>query len=56
MNVSYILNIDLQCSFIMIKVLGKLVALVVKCEDGLKEGQHLKEETDLTCSFKTVGR
>lgn len=40
----------------MIKVLGKLVALVVKCEDGLKEGQHLKEETDLTCSFKTVGR
>lgn len=41
-NISYILNIDLQCSFIMVKVLGELEALVIKGEDRLKEGQHLK--------------
>lgn len=42
MNISYILNIYLQCSFIMVKVLGELEALVIKGEDCLKEGQHLK--------------
>lgn len=27
----------------MVKVLGELEALVIKCEDCLKEGQHLKD-------------
>lgn len=43
MTVSYILNIDLQRSFIMVKVLGELEPLVIKGEDCLKEGQHLKQ-------------
>lgn len=43
-NISYILNIDLQCSFIMVKVLGELKALVIKGEDCLKKGQHLKKD------------
>ncbi len=42
MNIPYILNVNLQCSFIMVKVLGELEALVIKGEDGLKECQHLK--------------
>ncbi len=40
--ISYILNIDLQCFFIMVEVLGELKSLVIKGEDRLKEGQHLK--------------
>lgn len=46
MNLSYILNIDLQCFFIVVKVLGELKALVIKGEDRLKEGQHLKKDQD----------
>lgn len=42
MFLSHILNIDLQISFIMVKVLGELKALVIKGEDCLKEGQHLQ--------------
>lgn len=42
-TISYILNIYLQGSFIMFKVLGKLKTLVIKGEDCLKEGQHLKK-------------
>ncbi len=41
-RISYILNIDLQCFFIMVEVLGELKSLVIKGEDRLKEGQHLK--------------
>lgn len=36
----------------MVKVLGELKALVIKGEDCLKEGQHLKrsqEKTDTIC-------
>lgn len=44
MYITYILNIDLQFFFIMVKVLGKLIALVIKGEDCLKEGQHLNRE------------
>lgn len=36
------MNINLQLSFIMVKVLGELKALVIKGEDCLKEGQHLQ--------------
>lgn len=46
MNISYILNINLQRSFIMIKIIGKLIALMVKGEYSLKEGQHLQEDRD----------
>lgn len=42
-TISYILNIYLQGSFIMFKVLGKLKTLVIKGEDCLKKGQHLKK-------------
>lgn len=41
-SIIYILNINLQLSFIMVKVLGELKALVIKGEDCLKEGQHLQ--------------
>lgn len=40
---AYVLNIDLQRSFVMVKVLGKLIALVIEGKDGLEEGQHLQE-------------
>lgn len=40
-DMTHILYIDLQGSFVMIKVLGQLIALVIECEDGLKKSQHL---------------
>lgn len=40
---SYILNVDLQRSFVMVKVLGKLIALVIEGKDCLEKGQHLQE-------------
>lgn len=45
MNTSYILNIDLQVFFIMVKVLGEFESLVIEGEHSLEKGQHLKKIT-----------
>lgn len=38
---TYILNIDLKGFFVMVKIFGQLISLMIKSKYSLKESQHL---------------
>lgn len=41
--ITYVLNIDLKGLFIMVKVFGQLISLMIESKYSLKECQHLYE-------------
>lgn len=38
---TYILNIDLKSFFVMVKIFGQLISLMIESKYSLKESQHL---------------